>query len=676
MGLTKNMAPRQRLQMGGGMADSMAGPAPMNPTMTGGGRFITQIAGQTGGNQYNGGAPMSREGMRTQRFPKPNAMFGGMQPQPQAVSQVGTSPAMDKFRQKASAFAGQPRNDAIGGDIQTLDDSFLGGKLSSVNTMPGDIRGLRGNLINYLNNPGRMMAGHEQDYGRTDVGMGERLSGSYGGGIPQFGRGDVRDVSGAGGLDINAAPKVNYGGLGAATPDTQSLDQLGPGSQFFNNINSQLSPVFAQRRAEALAQAKESAGNLTGSGFANILGRTVNKSLAEENASLLDYGTRAAMAEQQRQGASADRFQNRAITDAGYNLRAQEANQGVGAQFGLRGAELGLDAAKSNQGADMNFINQLLSRGGQSLQADELGLRRDMGNQENTRSYNQFQGSLDSNRLANIYNTRTATNNANAGRFSDNLGRLSTTGVGPNELVSSGGAGAMLGPLGQLLGSGGIGSPGGGGFFGGGGVDGKGSFGLAGDLAGKLFGRGGGGDSASGMTAGLGGGLGMGGFARGALGKLVPGAAMWGAGDLIGNAIGKDKMAGKAASAAGKGAAIGSIIPGVGTVAGGLIGAATPYAAKAGKYVAGKVGGAAKAVGKGIKKLFSDERLKENIEPLGSGLYVYNFIGSPRREVGFLAQEVKRVLPSAVSRDRSGYYKVDYSKTTSILNALSKADRL
>lgn len=44
--------------------------------------------------------------------------------------------------------------------------------------------------------------------------------------------------------------------------------------------------LFRQRREVGLAQAKESAGTLTGSGFANILGQTAGRSIAEENAFL------------------------------------------------------------------------------------------------------------------------------------------------------------------------------------------------------------------------------------------------------------------------------------------------------------------------------------------------------------------------------------------------------
>ena len=64
---------------------------------------------------------------------------------------------------------------------------------------------------------------------------------------------------------------------------------------------------------------------------------------------------------------------------------------------------------------------------------------------------------------------------------------------------------------------------------------------------------------------------------------------------------------------------------------------------------------------------FSDERLKENIKPVGkldNGLtvYAYNFIGSPKTEIGLIAQEVQKVKPEAVHKHVSGFLKVQYKE--------------
>lgn len=63
-------------------------------------------------------------------------------------------------------------------------------------------------------------------------------------------------------------------------------------------------------------------------------------------------------------------------------------------------------------------------------------------------------------------------------------------------------------------------------------------------------------------------------------------------------------------------------------------------------------------------KLFSDRRLKSNVKRVGThrlgiGLYEYDIFGE--RTTGVMADEVKNVLPEAVSRHASGYEVVDYS---------------
>jgi hypothetical protein len=65
--------------------------------------------------------------------------------------------------------------------------------------------------------------------------------------------------------------------------------------------------------------------------------------------------------------------------------------------------------------------------------------------------------------------------------------------------------------------------------------------------------------------------------------------------------------------------------------------------------------------------MFSDIRLKENIEQVGilsSGLPMveWSYIGLPGRHVGVIAQQALKFCPEAVELDPSGYLKVDYSK--------------
>lgn len=74
---------------------------------------------------------------------------------------------------------------------------------------------------------------------------------------------------------------------------------------------------------------------------------------------------------------------------------------------------------------------------------------------------------------------------------------------------------------------------------------------------------------------------------------------------------------------------------------------------------------------------FSDERFKTNIVPIENALqkisglhgYFYNWnVGDDqKRQAGFLAQEVERVLPEIVSTDGEGYKSVDYGKMNALL---------
>lgn len=76
---------------------------------------------------------------------------------------------------------------------------------------------------------------------------------------------------------------------GQSTPGSAFSNFLVPGLDSAGNPNgpyAQLSNLFAATRAKALGQAKESAGNITGSGYANLYGSSLASSLADEQAQL------------------------------------------------------------------------------------------------------------------------------------------------------------------------------------------------------------------------------------------------------------------------------------------------------------------------------------------------------------------------------------------------------
>lgn len=65
--------------------------------------------------------------------------------------------------------------------------------------------------------------------------------------------------------------------------------------------------------------------------------------------------------------------------------------------------------------------------------------------------------------------------------------------------------------------------------------------------------------------------------------------------------------------------------------------------------------------------LFSDRRLKENIERIGqtdtgTPVYKFNYIGNKQTHIGYMAQDLLETQPDAVRKGSDGYYRVDYSK--------------
>lgn len=140
----------------------------------------------------------------------------------------------------------------------------MGGSTKRYDTTPAQTQKLRGGVVDYL------MGGQ---------------GGASGFGTQGNGTGSPYDR-------VNAR---------AATP-TQSIDQLGGAdSEFFKNMIARYQPAFEQNRNLAIAGAKEGAGTLTGSGFANILGTNINRSIADQNATLGGIATHGLDLEAQRQ---------------------------------------------------------------------------------------------------------------------------------------------------------------------------------------------------------------------------------------------------------------------------------------------------------------------------------------------------------------------------------------
>lgn len=81
-------------------------------------------------------------------------------------------------------------------------------------------------------------------------------------------------------------------------------------------------------------------------------------------------------------------------------------------------------------------------------------------------------------------------------------------------------------------------------------------------------------------------------------------------------------------------------------------------------------------LGTAALSIFSDERLKEDIEPVGKlydgqDVYKYRYIGDPKWHIGLMAQEVEQTNPDAVT-EIAGFKAVNYDKATRYAADLSR----
>jgi hypothetical protein len=105
-----------------------------------------------------------------------------------------------------------------------------------------------------------------------------------------------------------------------------SLDSFAdPNGALFSTVRNMYDDMFNQNRAMALAQAKESSGNLTGTGYANNLGSAVNRSLGEQNATLGSLLNQLAMAQYGQENSNAQNNAQRFM-----QMLLQMSGQGVG----------------------------------------------------------------------------------------------------------------------------------------------------------------------------------------------------------------------------------------------------------------------------------------------------------------------------------------------------------
>lgn len=280
---------------------------------------------------------------------------------------------------------------------QTLMDQ-MGGIRAERPQGPGDLAG-----------PGRfsMEFGNLPDFSRRDI---RDVSGPY------FGRGDMVQGSRIGRADLGPAamtgapnirqanlgdaPQVNFGGFSPVDRvgadrisdygvGIQSVDQIGgAGSPFLSNVINQLQPTWDRQRQRALAQAKESAGNLTGSGYGAMLARGLDDQMGRERQELMGYATNALNMELGRQGQLAGFAQQRNLAQPELNLRAGLANQDVSRQLALSGGELGLRAGLANQDTARQYgLARYGTEQSRLLREAELGQQAGLSNQDATNRF-------------------------------------------------------------------------------------------------------------------------------------------------------------------------------------------------------------------------------------------------------------------------------------------------
>jgi hypothetical protein len=76
----------------------------------------------------------------------------------------------------------------------------------------------------------------------------------------------------------------------------------------------------------------------------------------------------------------------------------------------------------------------------------------------------------------------------------------------------------------------------------------------------------------------------------------------------------------------------------------------------------------------------SDEKLKENIRPITGALemvlqlagVLFNRIGQTNDEIGYLAQQVEKILPQVVHTDDQGFKSVAYGNVVALLTEAIK----
>lgn len=214
-------------------------------------------------------------------------------------------------------------------------------------------------------------------------------------------------------------------GGGQVNPDTIS-SLLAPGSAFNTNILPALQAGFTAQRTQDLAQAKESAGNLTGSGLANAIGNATNKSLGTEQSTIAQMLTNLA---------GTQSGQN--VSIAGINSAANTA--GANTQSGVLGQLFGLGTTNAGIAGQYGMTQA------------QIDAQRASQNTSTAATLNSQQAQMLAQQMSQIFGNASSTNSQNAQAFLALLNSMSGTGVAAPTTVQT--PSSIPGILGSAIGT-------------------------------------------------------------------------------------------------------------------------------------------------------------------------------------------------------------------------------
>ena len=423
---------------------SMAGQAQRRPQ--GGTVTIGGVTYPTNGGYTSGG--------RTPDQPRTNPDGSPRTAQPRGSGPNGIDSVIALMNQIFTGLPASPPGVAISG-LPTYDTAYASAASMNAPTL--------GQLT-------RMYGESDEDYNRRTRAFSAEQN--------QF-RDLLASIQGSAGIDLSSGMRTDGGRsltditapvISTEGTRTQSADEIaravtGGNSMFTNNILPIYNDLFNTQNALAAATAKEQAGNLTGSGFANTLGTALNRNTSQQQALLADTLNNLVAQELNRQVGGAQLASTRNLAQAQGELTASITS----AQLAQAARQLEQQARVSGR-ADMLQMAQILNqRAIQQANMEQQAALTNAGfaqqadifnaGEENTANSqyfqagvnrNQRQAELDAAAQNLIYGTSAGISQQNSATLMALLQMLFAGGA-PNTASVSGGPGAIIPGLAQIL---------------------------------------------------------------------------------------------------------------------------------------------------------------------------------------------------------------------------------